>query len=208
MTATPTYRDAIAEAIEAVTISSLTTYAWFGQPVEVLPPSATAVLGADGSRAYLLFNLQQRLYGDFYCQGRASPRPSAPASAQIGWSPFIESLSLANTGYYSRESGWIVVAFDDGIVVVERDGLRIWVRREELAQRDGDVIIGADIDVLVPKELLRLSPGFDMALGNIGLDVPTREPIVRLYWNSSALVPAASLRRPRLVLTRPMCHSA
>jgi hypothetical protein len=72
----------------------------------------------------------------------------------------------------------VVGTEEDGRLVVRRHGLSLWVRPEEVY---GGSAPGDEVSVSMPPELLRLSPGFFMALGDEGLDA--EEPIVRHYWH-------------------------
>ncbi len=137
--------------------------------------------------------VQTRLYTSFTASA-AAPTASTPRPPRLGPSPFVWALSQANRGSGSREPGWTVAAHEDGRVVVERNGLRLWVRPEDLHRDGGErarspgalelgpyelnhdpgerapsldaVQVGAQVGVRMPKELRRLSPGFYMALGD------------------------------------------
>lgn len=178
----------ILDAIDAVNIRSATSFSWFGD----LSPNVSAVArrAMTGSvmREYLCYQLQMRLYGDFYCKGSATPggeQSSALRRTRI--TPFIEALSSANTGIGAREGGWSVVNVSGNVVIVVRDGLRVWVRREDIYAEAEDVPSAGELRaVRFPKELLKLSPGFYLALGNRGLKFESRRALVRLYWNLRA----------------------
>jgi hypothetical protein len=72
----------------------------------------------------------------------------------------------------------------DGQVVVERDRLCLWVAADEVVTAGGSPPEAGDaVLVRLPKELLKLSPGFYMALGDEGLPRREDEPVVRFYWN-------------------------
>jgi hypothetical protein len=152
-------------------------------------------MGADTARSYLCDRLQAQLYASFYCAGGAVPhQPQRMTDRPPGPSPFVDSLSRANSGGGSRESGWTVVRNDDdGRLVVRRRGLSLWARPEEI--QGPDLAPGSEVSVTLPPELLRLSPGFYMALGDEELDA--EEPVVRHYWHlrsegGAALVAAAT----------------
>ena len=73
---------------------------------------------------------------------------------------------------------------EGGALAVARDGLTLWVAPAEISSANGGGLApGASVGVLMPKELLRLSPGFYMALGDTEFPVDGSEPIVRFYWN-------------------------
>jgi HopA1 effector protein family len=179
------YRQVVEAALEALRIDSPTSYSWYGEASPPLPPEVIAEMGEETARGYLCDRLQEQLYTNFYCSGRAlPPRLERMTMARPGGaSLFTDSLSRANTGTGSRESGWRVVREEgDGRLVVRRGGLSLWARPGEV--RGADLGPGSEVSVTMPPELLRLSPGFYMALGNEELDV--EEPIVRHYWHLSS----------------------
>lgn len=176
------YRQVVEAALEALRIETPTSYSWYGEQSPPLPPDVVAEMGEDTARDYLCDRLQGQLYTNFYCSGGAAPpRPERLAMARPGGaSLFTDSLSRANTGTGSSESGWKVVREeDDGRLVVRREGLSLWARPAEV--RGGDLSPGSEVSVTLPPELLRLSPGFYMALGDRKLRV--EEALVRHYWH-------------------------
>lgn len=179
------YDELIAQALAAAEIVSATAHSWFGSRSPGLAPEAERAMGAGNAREYLLYNLQAQLYADFYCAG-APRRPLVAAGIQPlpGHSPFVQALSQANSGAGALEGGWTVEREDGDAVVVTRDGLSLWMDPAEVRTANGDGLVpGAAVSVLMPKELLRLSPGFYMALGNAQPSFDGSVPIVRLYWN-------------------------
>ncbi len=187
------HREAVEQVLAATTVLSPTAFAWFGAPQQPLAQRSAAAMDATAARAYLVYALQSRLYTSFYCLGAASPDGFDPAPThRLGPSPFLWALSQANRGAGSREPGWTVAAHEDGRVVVEREGLRLWVRPEELHRDGGErtpqpdaVQPGTQVGVRMPKELRRLSPGFYMALGDAEFpsDASAAAGIVRCYWS-------------------------
>lgn len=175
------HRQLVAETLCAVRISSPTRFCWHGACGPVLPPDVESAMEPETARRYLVHALQTHLYASFYCQGSARPhRPEGDRQPQLGFTPFVQSLSSANAGAGSREAGWLVVRREDGgQVVVSRDGLTLWARPGEVADPAEP---GATVSVLLPKELLRLSPGFYLALGDAAFDSDSTT-IVRFYWN-------------------------
>ncbi len=178
------YRQAIGAALDALRIETLTSFRWYGELSPPLPAEVVAAMSADSARVYLRERLQEELYTSFYCAGRPVPKQSQRRAMQPhAASPFVDSLSRANSGTGSCESGWTIVrAEDDGRLVVHRHGLDLWARPEEV--RGSDLSPGAEVSVVLPPELLRLSPGFYMALGDEEIDF--EEPIVRHYWHLSS----------------------
>jgi hypothetical protein len=191
-----TTADTVSGLLEAVQIDSSTSFSWYGEPASGLPAEVAEAMDLETARAYLRHALQNHLYGSFYCTGAATrSRPAGGYQQFVRWTPFLESLSSANTGTGSRDPGWLIDREEaDGRVVVSRGGLRLWARRDEVFGRL--VEAGATVSVLMPKELLRLSPGFYLALGDPEF-AQESEAIVRLYWHlrsetAEALVGAAS----------------
>src|SRR5262249_47974862 len=84
-----------------------------------------------------------------------------------------------NTGTGSWQHGWQVDARDGDLLVVKRDGLRLRARPADV--RTADPSPGAATAVRLPHEMLGLSPGFYVALGDEGHE--PGEPLIRLYWN-------------------------
>src|SRR5207244_2675027 len=77
-----------------------------------------------------------------------------------------------------------VRALEDQEIVVERNGLSLWVARcDVLTLEGGPPAVGAAVAVGLPKELPNLSPGFYLALGDEPLPSQEQEPLVRLYWH-------------------------
>jgi HopA1 effector protein family len=195
------YRLAVARALAAVEVVSSSSYTWFGARSQALPAEALEQMEAHSAREYLIHNLQAQLYTDFYCSGRPRPRIDDPHAATLpGHSEFVRALSEANTGSGAREPGWTVAREEDGALVVSRERLSVWAAAADLrASNGGSIAPGAAVSLLMPNELLRLSPGFYMALGDAEFAADGAEPIVRFYWNlrsegAQALVAAATRR--------------
>jgi len=177
------YRQVVEAAFEALRIETPTNFSWYGEPIAPLPAEVVEQMGAEATRAYLCDRLRNHLYGSFYCTGRPVPWESGRSLGRPpGASVFIDALSRANHGTGSREAGWGVMGTEgDGRIVVRRHGLSLWVRPDEV---HGDLAAGSEVSVTMPSELLRLSPGFYMALGNEELD--GEELIIRHYWHLSS----------------------
>jgi hypothetical protein len=178
----------LTSALEAVRVHSPTSYSWLGHRTPPLPSVVGKVIKADAARDYLRHTLQQRLYRQWYRLGApASADALDPGARPTALpTPFLAALSKANCGTGPHESGWQVHAIDGDLIVIQRDGLRLWARPDDIASTDGTTpSLATPITVHLPKELLRASPGFYLALGDKELPPPGREPIVRLYWNIS-----------------------
>jgi hypothetical protein len=178
------FRDQLADAVGATEVLSRTRFSWLGQPSEQLPDHVEARLSDEEARGFLVHGLTNRLYADFYCHGRAgvSPPGEASADAHRGDPGLVEALSAANGGSGCWESGWSLLGTEEQQLVVERNGLKLRAGPHECrAQTGGEAAVGDEVDVLLPNELLRSSPGFYMAL----VEKPLAESgaLVRLYWN-------------------------
>jgi hypothetical protein len=182
------YLGHISHALRATVFHSPTTYSWLGQCSPRLSPTVKRLLTAKTARNYLLHQLRARLYVDFYTRGGAASSPSAGE-----WTPdpglgqgdqFSEALSAANSGLGSWESNWDVRSSTTDEVIVHRAGLTLWVRPEDCeAASGGPVTPGVPVRLRLPKEMLGISPGYYMGLGNRGIDSEPLETTVRFYWN-------------------------
>ena len=190
------YRALVADALDALQIESPTAFAWYGRQVAALSAAVAAVMDAETTRGYLVYTLQNHLYGSFYCRGFAVVPSTERALPHVGWTPFVQALSEANGGEGSRDPGWVVTdCAADGRIVVARDGLSLWVRPEDVVGESLEP--GASLSVIMPKELLRLSPGFYLALGNE--EFASDDTIVRVYWhlrNGAAAGLVGGITRP------------
>ena len=107
---------------------------------------------------------------------RAAPR-GAPPRPRPWLCDLPGVLTRANAGLPRLEPGWRIVGLDGPSVVVERDGLRIWARPDEVETRNGDTA-----SLRTPVDLPAVSPGFHCARG----ETPERdEPddLDRFYWH-------------------------
>ena len=180
------YRRLVAEVLAAAEVVSASSYAWFGVRSPSLAPDVESMMSPETARAYLVYNLQAQLYADFYCAGGARSSLHNPSSVEPlpGASPFVQTLSDANAGRGAREPGWTVVRAESDALVVERGGLSLWAAPADVYPANGaSTVPGASVGVLMPNELLRLSPGFYMALGEAEFPVDGSAPLLRFYWN-------------------------
>ncbi len=182
------YRRQVAAAIQATAFHSPTSYSWFGRLSRKLSPLDKRALTPQSARYFLLFDLESRLYADFYCPGRATPSPRSFASCSTAHSiAFGAALAAANAGGGCREEGWQVFAVDGECVIVRRRGLQVWVNRRDCLVREGECLeIGTTVAVGVEKDLPNASPGFYVALGDKGLGYKDPAGLVRVYWNLTA----------------------
>lgn len=170
----------ILEALEALSVDSLSSYAWLGQRFAL----QRAENGDEDGRAAAVTALAERLYADFYCTGGVAP-PQVMKEPRSGlWpSPQSKALSAANRGLGCRQAGWIVRDEEDGFVVVERDGLRLWAEPSRLPDAAA-AQPGEEVVLILEKEQLGLPDGFYIAFGDAG-DAETSDtvPLDRFYWN-------------------------
>lgn len=178
----------VEEAIRAVVVHPRSSYSWFGKRSPQLTPKVRRLLTPGTARNYLLFNLQVQLYTDFYGRGFATPSSREAAGVPVrGRVPFVEELSAANSGAGHWQDGWKVHAIEENEVMVQRDGLNLWVRRKDCSNPgDHHLASGQCIRLRLPKESVTASPGFYMAHGNAGLNDDDSQGIVRVYLNLTA----------------------
>ena len=176
----------VARGLAAVRIHSAMSYSWFGQRNPQLPKRVRLAISPADAREYLLYALQQQLYHHFYCPGSAVPATVADFDGRraLARTEFVGELSAANAGTGSSDRGWWVHAVDGDLIVVERQGLRLWLDLDQLCETGGnEPEPGSLVSIRLPKELLKRSPGFYLSLGNEGLAPRRTDPLVRLYWN-------------------------
>ncbi len=198
------YRKQVEEAIQAIVVDAPTSYWWFGKRSPQLSKKVKLLLTRNTARNYLLFNLQSQLYSDFYCRGFAAPDMQAAAGLPpVGKTPFVEEVSAGNCGTGYWEDGWEVGAVKHGDVIVHKGGLQLWVHSEDCLIAPGASIgTGLRVSLRFPKELLQMSPGFYMALGNEGLADNASQDMVRFYWNLTAVGALLFIKRATLLLNR------
>jgi hypothetical protein len=201
------YADQLAGATGAVSIREY-GFSWFGERPARPPASTWRALSPQVRRAWQVRALQDALYAHFYCTGRAvrARRPMTPELSRH--TTFAAELVTAAGGGECWESGWALHSplgaaqpFPSaGQVVVEKRGVRLWVRPGECrveAHPDPGDGRPPPVAVLMPRVLPSFSPGFILVLGD-------REPpgtaVTRVYWNLFPDAAAAFLRivRPEL----------
>jgi hypothetical protein len=181
-----TYIEQLETAARAVTILSPFTFAWQGLPSPRLAPHVVHALSPTTARAYLLYNLQYRIYNDFYGQG---PPPSTTPHPL-----FLERIQNANKTGTCWDPGWKPTSDDTSPLTVERGGLMLSVQEGEYRASPSDSALALRLG----KDLPDISPGFYTALGNLALTAEDERDLVRLYWHVTPegavlLVEAATL---------------
>lgn len=190
------YRAQLAGALRAVTVTSPTSYAWFGRRSRALPGAVAEALAPGIPREYLVATLQDELYRSFYCEGRPVPtRPEhhVPAGADRA---FVAALSGANAGSGGWEPGWHVERVDGEGIRVAKDGLGVRARARDCR---GPCAPGGRVALRRPKELLGRVPGGYLALGDASFEPGPAGMELRVYFSVTAAgaapLVAASTRR-------------
>jgi hypothetical protein len=178
------YEEQIATAAEAVRVHSATRFSWLASRSPSLPRYIQAAMSERTAREYLEGAIADRLYGDFYASGGIRPKRSE------GWTEFrdhafVGALSAANSGTGPWDPGWRVTRLNVAHVSVMKGGLTLLVpsiacRSTGRAARLG---VGADVMIRYPKDLLGMSPGYYLALGNGSWPDRDGQDVVRLYWH-------------------------
>jgi hypothetical protein len=178
--------DNVARCLRETTIHSQTSFSWMGQPCARLAPRVRRAMTAKTARSYLVYQLQSRLYNDFYIRGSRSA-PNWSDAPSMNAMTFARVLSTANSGTGCREDGWTLVNVNANEAVVSKGGLQIYIHPGEyVSTRETPHEPGSPVVLHLPKELLTASPGYYMALGDRGDIAPQALPLVRLYWNLRA----------------------
>jgi hypothetical protein len=197
------YREQMRSAIAAVTVLSPTSFSWFGKQAETLPPRINRTMTARTARNYLINQLQNLLYTEFYIRGTASRRVWNDEVEMARDADFVDTLSAANAGSGCCESGWEVTEITADEVAIRRDKLTLWVTREDLDMRGSDAVsCGAGLKLRMPKELRSISPGYYFALGDRAEPGDDTARLVRMYWNLRRESAEAFLREATLALNR------
>ena len=183
--------DILESLVKSLTIHSMTSYSWMGKKQSLKLPYNHKIIPSPRSiRKVLLFNLNARIYENFYCCGGPTPisyRTVSPSN--YGDSNSLnKDLSLFNLGNGCLEPGWSVISLKNNTALVKRRGLLLKVKLEDcfdMSNKNHGISIGSNVSIRYPKEMFGLSPGYYTALGNkyMGID---KETIVRVYWNISS----------------------
>ena len=127
------------------------------------------------------------LYEIFHCRKSSYANHDTFYNSYFDYSDsqdFIGELSKNNSGKGTWEPGWEIRNFTkNGQLVVQKDGLRLWVYPHQFLIRDSVADIGKKGYIHMVKEFRQLMPGFYMALGDTPEDEIPDRIIVRLYWN-------------------------
>lgn len=175
----------ISDAVNAVTILSPTSFAWFGAPARPVPAGLRAALAPAVARRLLLAALRDRLYADFYLQGGAAPTRGLRISAHpAARAAFVAALARSNSGRGQWDDGWDVLAVEpDGGLRVERDGIVLSVARGAWHAGGNAPEPGTRVRIGPLRDEPALAPGFLTLLGDASLPRDPHAPLLRYYWN-------------------------
>ena len=179
------HRSQLVDAVVALVPSGPATYRWCGRERRVVAPAAEHTIGTDELRSFLVDRIGSELYRSFYLSGSPRSDDNLPKRAShVDPMAFVEHLSQANAGRGAWTSGWEVLGDEDGLVILRRSDLKVWAAPQEVLAEAWPITVGTTIQVLMPKELRALSPGFYMAVGDIDVESGTgADPLTRLYFN-------------------------
>jgi hypothetical protein len=140
------------------------------------------------SREHLTYRLTQWLYQYFYCLGGASPfwreMPRTAAFADSSSAAFARALSQKNTSGSCRDDDWFLEAIIDGRRRVRKNGLHlILTHNGQPSPAATAPCVGKPMEVILPPEFRRITPGFYMALGSRGLSDWDLRHLLRIYIN-------------------------
>ncbi|MGE4030488.1 MAG: T3SS effector HopA1 family protein [Thermoleophilia bacterium] len=169
MTRSDADRAAIRAVLDALVVDGPATYCWLGQ----------RYVAGGGAPGALVDAVAERLYWDFHCPGVPAPSIRSPRDRE-GWS------GEPGEGGRSPSSGWSLVGVEDGELVVERDGLHLRARRDDVVGAPDDLAPGAAVAVLVPSATPGTPGGFRTHLGEHGDGAEPGTPVDRHYWNARA----------------------
>jgi hypothetical protein len=163
--------------VDALRIESSDAYLWFGARFTV----------RSGER--LVHAVQRRLYADFYCTGGAAPHAGPEDPIPSVHAPgFVTRLSRANAGRGAWRPGWRLVGEEDGLPIVEGEGLRVWAEWSDVRRSATRPLVS----VWRPKERFGLTPGFYLALGDAG--EPHDGGRARFYFNVTSRAACSLVR--------------
>ena len=178
------YEARVGAALRALEVHSTTEFSWRGERSQRLSRKVSSALTPETAHAFLVSNIQETLYTDFYVSGGVRPGRDKANLDLPGRTEFVERLSAANAGRGYLSEKWVVRRFEPGTVVVHRDGLDLWVKPEECVPTIGhEDNTEETIGLWFPKEHLTFSPGFYLALSDATSSELHTDRILRLYWN-------------------------
>jgi hypothetical protein len=163
-------------ALAQLQIRPPVSYSWYGTTSAPIAPAAARAMGPEVAREFLLYQLQQELYANFYCRGFPTPgERTYQRLAPLAAATFVERLARANRGRETSQPGWEVQGESEGLVIVRRDGLSLWVSPTQILPGKSR----GPVSLRLPCELRKASPGFYLVVGETpiesGADVLTSD---------------------------------
>ncbi len=171
---------AVMEALAALQVEPPTRHSWVGELVE-LPEPVLRLSDEAGLRDALIGSIAATLYDGFYTHG--APRPARPDRLPVERT-LTHELAAANEGAGCLEPGWRLVGEDDGRLIVQRGGLRLWAGPEEVVA--GGTGMGDAVALRLPPDLPAYSPGFYVVRGQRGFSADGPRVLDRFYLDLSA----------------------
>jgi hypothetical protein len=170
----------VVAALEAVRVEPPFAYRWMDKRVDCARDVQR------GGRPDLLERLVDDLYRNFYCTG-GQPKPlPREQSAYAIRAAFRERLADANTATRTWAHGWTVTDLHADAVCVERNSLRLYVRRGEIRIDSEQIETGRRVSIALPADLLGIAPGYYVATGRAGDVGAMDSQAVRVYMHPSA----------------------
>ncbi|HEU4807417.1 MAG TPA: lanthionine synthetase LanC family protein [Homoserinimonas sp.] len=190
--------DSIRTVLRAVDIRLPASYRWLGTRRSAGRRSDG--MTRDDVQSQLAADLQWNLYRNFYTTGGTIVPLADASDPPRGSSSLVTALSEANEGAGHWQDGWVAAATAAESAVLVRAGLRALVELADCRPDTGPADPhGAALQVRVPKELRNATPGFYLAVGDAGSGAGSSSPVLRWYWNATAL---GAVELMRLVTSR------
>jgi hypothetical protein len=176
------------EEIAEIKITSPTEYHFRGKSYNVFGAGESNAQRPQTVANYFTASLGALFYSVYHCrQGVVYASTDAARTFQNYHDDakgFIESLSQANNGKGTRESGWEIRKIEtNGLFVVHKNGLNIWVLPQLFVAENSKSEIGSKGSIPIGKEFRALLPGFYMVNSNATVDDNVAKTTVRIYWN-------------------------
>lgn len=181
------YREQLADALRALTVTPPDTYAWYG--VGSRPPAVASPSSPDELRHHLVAGIAHELYRSFYTRGRPEPRDPARIGPARADPAFVGALSGANKGAGGWEPGWRIDAIDDGVLRLTGGGLRVRAPMADCRPEHGPHRVGASARLRRPKQTA--AAGCYVVLGDVTRPRRADDVETRIYFD---VTPAGAVR--------------
>lgn len=183
------HQAAITSVLKSVQVYGDGSFSWFGRRQNRILPAMRDRMDPLTYRKHLIHQLSVQLYECFYTTGHATPNVSYDWGHRGSDEDFVAVLSEHNRSTGSWQRGWKVVSYDSELMV-ERDGLKVCAEEHDV-RASGAIAVGREVEVRIPSEHRKLSPGFFVAMGNKDDSRAEGDRRVRFYWHlTSRCAPA------------------